>query len=185
MKINRPFLLIFSVVLVLSSCKKTYEEGPAISFKTKFSRITGKWRLVSMEGEMKDGSPIVRLQPELDQFMELTKDPGDPSTTSIVWYRVNYTNFQEGHFGGSDSLFTTTGNWYFDEWTFAKQCETGEELKKDEGLVTTFKDMGFYQTPIGGSWKILKLKNNELKLHDKCGNFVYGERTLTFEKVKK
>jgi hypothetical protein len=179
MKISRPILFIMSVILALASCKKTYEEGPAISFKTKFSRITGKWRLVSMEGEMKDGSPIVRLQPEIDQFIEFTKEEVPSITEGEFLHKVYYTNFQEeyqyienGLSYFDDTLFTLIGSWWFIEWD-----------KKKDGLYSTMEDSGS-KNPYVTSWKILKLTNSELKLINyRKGSSNYGDRTITLEKI--
>ena len=67
MKRIKILVLLLLVIASMNSCKKTYDDGPAISFRSKFSRITGKWKLKSIEG-------VPRLHPEIDQYMELTKE---------------------------------------------------------------------------------------------------------------
>ena len=38
-------LSLFLIVAIgFYACKKTYEEGPDISFRSKMNRITGKWK---------------------------------------------------------------------------------------------------------------------------------------------
>ena len=53
-------LSIASTILTMSSCKKTYDEGPNFSLRSKMNRITGKWRLVSMEGVERLNPPVFR-----------------------------------------------------------------------------------------------------------------------------
>jgi hypothetical protein len=178
MKINRPILLLISVILVLSSCKKTYEEGPAISFKTKFSRITGKWRLVSMEGLMADGSPIERIHPEVDQYLELTKEE-KPSLTNHKVYTAYFTDFQEEYLYVEnetaffdDTLFTTKGSWWFTEWD-----------KKNDGLLAPLGADVQGRSPKVDTWKILRLTGKEFKITNYRNGPLYGSRTLTFEKI--
>ena len=180
MKTTLKFLIALSIastILTMSSCKKTYDEGPNFSLRSKMNRITGKWRLVSMEG-------VERLNPEVEQYMILTKDPGYDD-----YYKVNFINFQEktGYVNGikGEDLFTADGYWQFFDEEFWSACNIGEYLDKNEGLVLII------DTTIGScardSWKILKLTNKELKIvNNVCVMtpciFYDNNRTLTFEK---
>jgi len=170
-------LSIASTILTMSSCKKTYDEGPNFSLRSKMNRITGKWRLVSMEG-------VERLNPEVEQYMILTKDPAYDD-----YYKASFINFQEktGYAYGSigEGLLTADGYWRFFDGAFGSSCNIGEYLDKNEGLVLII------DTTIGScasdSWKILKLTNKELKIvNNVCEmipcTFYWNDRTLTFEK---
>ena len=141
-------LSIVSTILTMSSCKKTYDEGPAISLRSKMNRITGKWRLVSMEG-------VERLNPEVEQYMILTKDEIYDGN-----YKASFINFQEktgNVFSNTveEDLFTTDGYWRFFDGSFGSGCNIGEYLDKNEGLTL------FVDTTIGSCardrWKILRL----------------------------
>jgi hypothetical protein len=179
MKSLQKIFLAFFVILIVSSCKKTYDEGPAISLRSKINRITGKWRLVSMEG-------VPRLNPSVEQYIELTKEE-----ISDKVYRAYFTNFQDEDctsvpFG--ETLYTEIGTWAFVDGKFGGGCNNatlGEELKKKEGLGLLIYDKN--NTIItGDKWKILRLTNEELVIiNDVCvnENCYYGSsRKLTFEK---
>ena len=171
-------LSIASTILTMSSCKKTYDEGPAISLRSKMNRITGKWRLVSMEG-------VERLNPEVEQYMILTKDEIYDGN-----YKASFINFQEEtgcitYDSVGVELYTKDGYWRFFDGAFGSSCNIGEYLDKNEGLVLII------DTTIGScasdSWKILKLTNKELKIvNNVCEmipcTFYWNDRTLTFEK---
>ncbi len=177
-------LSIVSTILTMSSCKKTYDEGPNFSLRSKMNRITGKWRLVSMKG-------VERLNPEVEQYMILTKDEIYDGN-----YKASFINFQE-ETGciTSDSvgveLYTKDGYWRFFDEEFGVFCSVGEYLDKKEGLVLVIelKQNSFpgEKNYIGDSLKILKLTNKELKIvNNVCDmrpcTFYWNDRTLTFEK---
>jgi len=167
------FAFIAVVAGVSITCSKTYEDGPLVSFCSKFSRITGKWRLVSMEG-------VERLNPEVEQYMELTKEE-----ISEGVYRAEFTNFQETDCELPDTirqeLFTSSGTWSFNS-TYFSGCDYYEDLDENEGL-----DIKIYSIDhLTVRWKILKLTNKELDVYfmgcweSPC----YGtSKTLCFEKV--
>jgi len=147
------------------------------------SRITGKWRLVSQKG-------VPRLHPEVDQYMELTKDE-----ISDGVYEAYFTNFQQDFcFGGTDSLFTCSGTWNFvDDGSVFGGCDIIEYFENKEGLTTNM----LCDTPLHidalSTWKIERLTNKELIiLTAYCADFggchydwmFYLYREMTFEKVK-
>ena len=177
-------LSIVSTILTMSSCEKTYDEGPDFSLRSKMNRITGKWRLVSMKG-------VERLNPEDEQYMILTKDEIYDGN-----YKASFINFQE-ETGciTSDSvgveLFTKDGYWRFFDGEIGAGCGLGHILDKKEGLVLVIelKQNSFSgeKNYIGDRWKILKLTNKELKIvNDVCIEypciFYQNRRILTFEK---
>ncbi len=169
--------LFLLVAIGFYACKKTYEEGPAISLRSKMNRITGKWKLVSIEG-------VPRLHPEIDQYMELT----DEKISDVV-YKAKFINFQEefGCFPDTvgEALYTEEGDWQFFSGAFGAGCGIGEELKESEGVaIYIYSDQ---QCFIGTKWKILRLTNKELKIRNNvCINDSYKyyrlPRTLTFKK---
>ena len=169
MKNTTIILLVIFLAVGLNSCKKTYEEGPAISLRSKFSRITGKWKLVSIEG-------VPRLHPEVDQYMELTKEKIDGEK-----YKAVFTNFQEQWGNTKDTLFTCEGYWKFNDGPYGG-CAFVEDLDKKEGLTLILQtDSG----STGVTWKIKRLTNKELIItHIPCIDLEYyrNVRTLTFEK---
>ncbi|NLP20910.1 MAG: hypothetical protein GX378_09150 [Bacteroidales bacterium] len=187
MKPTLKILLAFSIVstiLTISACKKTYDEGPDFSLRSKMNRITGKWRLVSMKG-------VERLNPEFEQYMILTKDEIYDGN-----YKASFINFQEEtgcitYDSVGVELYTKDGYWRFFDEEFGVFCSVGEYLDKKEGLVLVIelKQNSFpgEKNYIGDRWKILKLTNNELKIvnnvciMESC-IFYDNNRTLTFEK---
>ncbi len=178
MKMILKILLAVSILLTVNACKKTYEDGSAISLRSKMKRITGKWRLVSMEG-------VTRLNPSVEQYMELTKNG-----ISDGVYRAYFTNFQEEFCSilpdtVGEALYTAEGTWEFSDGAFGSACNIGEYLDKKEGLGLSI-DAGS-NIMVGEKWKILRLTNKELKIvnniciDDPC-LFYWNNRTLTFEK---
>ena len=171
-------LSITSTILTMSSCKKTYDEGPAISLRSKMNRITGKWRLVSMEG-------VERLNPKVEQYMILTKDEIYDGN-----YKARFINFQEETGCSGEDLFTKDGYWRFDDRAVGGSTCLGEELDKKEGLILVIElkqtNPSEEKHYIGEGWKILKLTNKELKIinniNDEPCSFYGRSRTLTFEK---
>ncbi|WP_258543577.1 hypothetical protein [Parvicella tangerina] len=142
------------------------------------SRITGTWKLVSMEG-------VDRLSPSVDQFMELTKDE-----ISEGVYKAKFTNFQEEFcdwvtYESGDSLYSTVGSWKFTtkEDYFVEGCGIGEDSRNKQGLDLNM-DNGLYAIE---RWKILELRNDKLKLiNNVCLDnscFYIHNRILIFEKV--
>ncbi len=172
MKKSTIILLVVFLAVGLNSCKKTYEEGPAISLRSKFSRITGKWKLVSMEG-------VPRLHPEVDQYMELTKEKIDGEK-----YKAVFTNFQEAFCSydtiSCDSLFNEVGYWCF----FNGIWGDGEEVLSDkEGLKLVIIDEPDKSAQT--AWKILELTNKKLVIISPISYYAcyyHTQRTLTFEK---
>ncbi len=176
----KKILIALSLLLVIAigfnACKQTYENGPVISFRTKMNRITGKWKLASIEG-------VPRLHPEIDQYMELT----DEKISDGV-YKAKFTNFQEefGYVGDTigEALFTDDGEWHFFSGAFGGY-NIEEELKENEGLALNI--FSSEQQYVGSKWKILRLTKKELIIYDygcaECPtSFYLNDRTLKFIK---
>ena len=161
---------LFSAGLI--ACKKTYEDGPSISLRSKLSRITGKWKLKSIEG-------VPRLHPEIDQYMELTKD-----NINSKKYKAVFTNFQESFCSNdtvtSDSLFNEIGYWYFFDGLWGNNYEY---LSDKEGLRLGIFDE--HSNSATTAWKILRLKNKELILISPVSQYscyYNSQRKLIFNK---
>lgn len=155
---------------ILFGCKKTYEDGPYISLRTKKNRITGKWKLVSMEG-------LKRLNPDVNQYMELFDNEVTERDGEKV-YKASFDNFQSTYYASvkksdtcefcwenisGDSLFSATGTWAFHNRTIENICnDEDEELSRKEGLSLSILS----ETRIGAGsvWKIKKLTKSELVL---------------------
>ena len=170
-------------LLLFISCKKTYEEGPAFSLLTKKERITGKWKLVSMEG-------AERIQPEVDQYMELTKEKVENSSSfygvyeNYNLYKAHFTNFQvnycnmNGSWNDTAEFVSGEGAWQFYGHTDFNYVDF---LEKKEGL--------YLIGVLYERCKILQLKNKQIKivaLYHECfyiPDNAPSLRTLTFEKV--
>jgi len=183
---TRILITVFIFIcFILVSCEKTYEEGPSVSFRSEMQRITGKWRLVSMEG-------VDRLNPEIEQYMELTKDKLSDGT-----YKAYFTNFQwclcKDSTLSSDpvvqTLYTSEGSWKFTFGSFGNGgYHSTERLEDNEGLDITIEAIQniYHRLP----WKILRLTNKELIIYysfywqEYCSQGINQNNiTLTFEKV--
>ena len=171
-------ILLLAIAIGFNACRQTYEYGPIISFRTKMSRITGKWKLVSMEG-------VPRLHPEKDQNKELTKEK-----ISDGVYKAKFTNFQDDYCSFSpptrgEALFTADGTWKFYSGAFFGGCSIGEYLDENEGLDISINESS--NIKVEERWKILRLTNKELKIRnnvcvDDFCDFYWNVRTLTFKK---
>ena len=175
MKLINVVLILALGLLCGSACKKTYEEGPAFSLRTKMNRITGKWKLVSLEN-------VPRLQPELDQYLEFTRNENGDGT-----YEANFTNFQSEYSVSGpdgDALFTTSGS-----WKFLMASDFSMDQYEDKECINLQLDV--VDTFIPSNYKIKRLTNDELILYPSFYYevsyyyVVYGNKpVLTFEKVK-
>jgi len=160
---NIKIILLLVVILSINSCKKPFEDGPVISLRSKMNRITGRWRLVSMEG-------VERLNPNTEQYMELTKDE-----ISEGYYKVSFTNFQgevcfidsNNNHALTEMLFTTEGTWTFlgpSESYYT--CEDNSVLYNERQGLSIGASSGNYH--FGGNWEISRLTNKELIIKAMC-----------------
>lgn len=89
-------LVILLAVVTFASCSK-YEEGPAISLKTKKARITNTWKI---EAAYRDGKLVTD---EYDEYQLQMLDDGD-ATLAVIY--------------ASDDFFfeaSTDGTWEFND----------------------------------------------------------------------
>ncbi len=116
-------LIIVSILIIaFASCGK-YENGPAVSLRTKNARIINKWKI------------------ETSDTLFLTKaDPIAPEDSSTGSLYANYIEFQK------DEIYYNPPT--YGSWNFNEEKENVEVTVNNNTL----------------SYKILKLKNNELWL---------------------
>lgn len=115
--------------LTLQSCG-TYEDGPGISLRSKDSRLTGEWKLVSVLG----------ITPEGVTTYEFESD-------GKYTYSYDYETLS-----GSDTSIVETGTW---EWADGKEAVTLELDGEDPSTITikrlTNSEMTFsYTDPFFG-----------------------------------
>ncbi|MCB9224264.1 MAG: hypothetical protein H6582_08825 [Crocinitomicaceae bacterium] len=173
-------LLFILLSITFSSCDKTYEEGPKFSLRSKMNRITGKWKLVSMEG-------VERLNPEVDQYLIITNER--------VWdnvYTAEFENFQDDYYIYSTQdtgqyLFSCEGYWQFYSESFWKSCAPYENFEENEAIMLELKP-GLDTLGTFDIWKIKQLKFKELIIENiECpseGEYYQNARRLTFEKIE-
>ncbi len=83
---NRKFFIVVVAVILLfnfSSCSK-YEDGPAMSLKTKKARLTGEWELQEIDGDNVSGEEIWEFSSDGD-FEVTYEDGGDKTTNKGEW----------------------------------------------------------------------------------------------------
>lgn len=96
MKTSHLLIPAFILVLSVSSCSK-YEDGPAISLRTKNERVANTWKI---EQAMRNNQDVTA---DYDQYvLTMTKD-GDARLEAI--YSSGQFTFQ----------FETDGTWKFDD----------------------------------------------------------------------
>lgn len=92
---NNSILLAFSVILIsMTACQK-YEDGPAISLRSKSERVANDWKINQATDSGKDVSSDYKRYE-----LNLTKDGG--ATLSADY-----------NFGGFTYQYVTNGNWSF------------------------------------------------------------------------
>ena len=156
--LKRIVFIIIACNVVLYSCKKTYPEGPHISFRDVNVRITGEWEATSLtiNGQDKlyiiDSLNVARYRFQFPKnptygskyvgnYVAIDKQGNDihPDTAfNICWFNFN-DNFEEFHF------FPSSG---------------GPSMPKP---LVFFPGYYQYTHLIDEQWKILKLTYKELK----------------------
>jgi hypothetical protein len=104
--------------LTLQSCS-TYEDGPAISLKTKNSRLTGEWKLVD--------AGVLDLS-DIDIEFEFEKDGDFKMTMSYAYDNYEYSYSYKGDWewvSGKESVIVTTDG---DATTYEILKLTSDEL---------------------------------------------------------
>jgi hypothetical protein len=157
---NKPIkIFLLSYCLLFFSCKKYYDEGPSLSFRTKKARVVNKWKIDKMYS--RGGHiPWVKLGAEYEiPFSDLD------STTIIELksdYTAYFTNFRfyylhipfNAPFLTSDH-YTGLGSWNFIGGAIGDKHIEDDLLDKEGILLKMNNNYGYTS-------KILKLKENEL-----------------------
>lgn len=86
---KKKVLLMVAAILVLASCSK-YEEGPALSLRSKTSRLCGSWKLSELyvNGALQENTANTRWEIQKDgNCSRISTDPYTQSdyTTSGTW----------------------------------------------------------------------------------------------------
>lgn len=65
-KLSKKGMMICALVIIfnVSSCK--YEDGPAISLRSKKNRLSGEWKAVKIDGETPDSDLTIEFDKEGD-----------------------------------------------------------------------------------------------------------------------
>ena len=157
-------VLVIIVVLNLQSCGK-YDEGPAISLKSKTKRLAQTWDLAEIDGE----TPIEDLFDSYSYFgttidvndVDIEFDFQDDGDFEIdASYNVTIESTYYSYYGGS---YTYSYDYQLDinidgDWEFSSDKED-IEINFDDN------DYGYYSSDFEKrDYKILKLTSKELKL---------------------
>jgi len=79
-----PVFLLLLAALFLPSCKKTYPEGPKISFRDVNVRITGEWKAISLSINGQDKLYIIdSLNMDRYRFLFCKRDTESHSKYSV------------------------------------------------------------------------------------------------------
>jgi hypothetical protein len=155
-------VLVIIVVLNLQSCGK-YDEGPAISLKSKTKRLAQTWDLAEIDGE----TPIEDLFDSYSYFgttidvndVDIEFDFQEDGDFEIdATYNVTIESSYYGYYGGYSYSFDYRFDVNIDgEWEFSSDKED-IEINFDDN------DYGYSGDFERRDYKILKLTSKELKL---------------------
>jgi hypothetical protein len=152
-------ILLLSCGFLCFSCKKYYEIGPSLSFRTKKARVVNKWKVDKMYSH---GGYIPWVQLGTNKEIPFS----DLDSTTIIElksdFTVNFTNFRfyylhtpfNAPFLTSDH-YTGSGSWNFIGGPIG-DTQIEDELLDKEGIILKMNNNYGYTS------KILKLKENEL-----------------------
>ncbi len=140
-------------LFILSSCSK-YEDGPALSIRTKTARLTGEWEVIEIDGENVEDAMISEMEEEYGSSFDV-EISGFKQSFEIE-KGGDITMISEGTISISSEYYSSEidlddkekGDW---EWTDDKD---GIEVDFD-GYDTEFE--------------ILRLTNKELIFEDEDG----------------
>ena len=138
-KIKSLTIFILISIFIFSACKK-YDEGPALSLRSKTDRLKGEW---FCEGIYKNGEKIDTMQTFADAYILQFYADGNGVSYYGVW------NF----------YFT----WYFSNekeiifWTRSEEGATQNDLQI---LRLTFEDFWFISSVDNFEYRMIKNKDN-------------------------
>lgn len=134
---NQKLLLAaaMGIILSFSSCKK-YEDGPALSFRTKTSRLVGDWTVVKVDGQ--------KLS-ESGTLINIDFDKGGDFAMASSYFSFNGPNYSTRE----------TGEWEWENGKEEIEIETGRFKEDWEILRLTNKELWF-EIENGQKWKCEK-----------------------------
>jgi hypothetical protein len=166
-------LLYILVVTTIISCKK-YEEGPALSLRSPKKRISAEWEVVKYTVDGKDAfdqsfpNTIYCQTSEKIDYSErvvITKFTWTINESGNWTFRQNLS----GTVLDSLSTFELCNDHYFDAATTKTNSGTWKFLSSKTKIELHYDKPGY--TP--EVYKILKLKEKEMKMSYSYGNTLY------------
>jgi hypothetical protein len=169
-KMTLGFVLLTVGIITFTGCSK-YEEGPGISLRSKKSRVVGDWKVTALT---EDGVSLFNYV-ESDYLDCLSGDIMDYNTTSTindynitfdkdggmqskVDVSVSMLDFNSSYINCTPVYITNSGSEsYSGKWEFASD--------KEEIKIT-------YSDGTTENWKIIELREKEMKLELDYGNSV-------------
>ena len=143
---NRTFKLttatIASAVILFNFSSCGYEDGPAISLRSKNGRLIGTWNAEIIAGEIVQSNPNEKLE----FIMEFEKD-GDLKAT----YSYSYTYYGQTY----DYSYSYLGSWEWKENKNELLLDVDGELIYAEVLKLTNDEFSFEDND-GEKWEFVK-----------------------------
>lgn len=160
----RNFLLIFSFVLLLSSCKKG-EDDPFFSLRSREARLTGYWMLDKMNGFHKiyDNNGFFKLY-QSSFNSEIDKTYYHSTTFDVLPDNYYYEFFECRMLINKDNTmevsYRTKGiSWFNEDLQGSWKWEDDPGKNKEHISLTAF-----YPNVEGFKYRIMKLSNSNLVL---------------------
>ncbi len=181
-KLNKLFIVIPTlIVLVLSGCGK-YEDGPGISIRTKNGRLEGKWKVTSIKYERND--PVEPIYSESFNFngSVMTETSNEPVFDPITFEITGYSMVSDSYTFSETMEFDTKDNTCI-------QSTTDDGVSSVTTQLWTWNDGAKSKEILDiagmGSMIVKKLTNKELHLfQDYTENGAYSMIEYKLEKIK-
>lgn len=138
MRLNEFKVLVVGLAvasITLQGCGK-YEDGPAFSLKSKDSRLTGEWKLLTIDGVTLDAGESIDFEFEKDSDFVFTYSYSDAGLTESYKYAGSWD-----WISGKEPLLLSTVE--LDPMTFEVKQLTSKELKLEEKDGTYIREWEF------------------------------------------
>jgi hypothetical protein len=146
MKKNIIWILLILLVIPLA-CKKRFEDGPLISFRSVKARIEGTWKVDKFY--INDADSTADFNNRLGCEIEFSKDVYNGDNYYIYLKNCNNNRI------------------YIGFWDNPRGGEFGTTFLKDSTFTNGIGPIGSDRSQ--GTWTILRLTNKEFNLYDPCG----------------
>ena len=154
----RAFIYLLICLFISSSCKKKFEEGPLISFRSAEKRLQEPWEFVKYYENEEDKSPLLS-QHEKYKYIHFVDYDGTKEV--LLQPNTNYPTLDMGSYSIKKNKLEL--NYFIDTTdTFVPMCPI------------------FWGKDTTWTWDILKLTNNEMVLR-----FEYKQKEQRIELSKK